>query len=421
MAVNAPQLGGDIQKQADLERMKFRATALFWLVTGLFVLAALFEKRYPWLSFVRATAEAAMVGAIADWFAVTALFRHPFNLKIPHTAIIPHRKDAIAGQFGQFVQDNFLTETVITTRLRSLDVARRAAQWLSRPENSRQIAGHTAMALAALVQVVKDEDVEVVIEHGVVDRIRSTRFAPLLGSTLTLVVAGNRHQDLLYAALRLVAHLVEENRKEIQARISRETPWWMPRPVDKAIYKKITAMLNDTLRAVRQDPNHPLHARFNQVVNRFVDDLKNSPEIVVQEEALKEEFLHHPAVREFSSSLWLDLKTALLEYSTNPNSTLRPPIQNGISRFGEAMLEDEALLAKINNWVEEIARYFIRAYGYEAGQLITQTIQRWDAEATGRKIELHIGRDLQFIRINGTLVGGLVGLVIHILVRLVNL
>lgn len=404
----------DRYRRVELDKMKRRATALFWAVTATFIMASLLVKQYPWLSYVQATAEAAMVGALADWFAVTALFRHPLGLKIPHTAIIPHRKDSIAANFGQFVQTNFLTEAVIAERLSAVDLARQAAEWLSRPENSRHLANHVAAGLTAVVQVVNDEDILTIIEQGVEDRMRATQFAPMLAKTLPLVVAGSRHQELLYASLKLVTLVVEENKADIQAKISQETPWWVPRTVDQAIYRKIVAMLEETVREVRTNPDHPLHAKFIDLVNQFVENLESSPDILAQEEGLKEELLKHPAVREFSASLWQDLKTALLEYGANPDSNLRPPIQQGIARFGQAMGQDRAMLDKINGWLEEIARYLVRAYGHEAEQLIANTIRNWDAEATSNKVELHIGRDLQFIRINGTIVGGLVGLGIHI-------
>jgi uncharacterized membrane-anchored protein YjiN (DUF445 family) len=409
---------GDRYRQAELAKMKRRATGLFWLVTAIFIGASMLVGQYGWLSYVQATAEAAMVGALADWFAVTALFRHPLGLKIPHTAIIPHRKDSIAANFGQFVQSNFLTETVIAERVRAMDPARQAAAWLGRPENSRHLADHAAAGLTAVVQVVNDEDILTVIEQGVEDRIRATQFAPMLAKTLPLVVAGSRHQELLYGSLKLVTLVVEENEADIQAKISQETPWWLPRAVDQAIYRKIVAMLEETVEEVRTDPEHPLQAKFIDLINQFVENLENSPDVLAQEEALKEEFLKHPAVREFSSSLWQDLKTALLEYGTNPDSNLRPPIQAGLARFGQALGQDRAMLDKINGWLEEIVRYLVRVYGHEAGQLISMTIRNWDAEATSRKVELHIGRDLQFIRINGTIVGGLVGLGIHVVGQL---
>ena len=407
--------GDEAFRQAELDKMKRRATALFWLVTAIFVVARIFENHYPWLGFVRATAEAAMVGAIADWFAVTALFRHPLNLKIPHTAIIPNRKDRIAQNFGIFVQSNFLSEEVIAGRLRSMNLAGRMAHWLSQPENGRQIARHVAVSLAAITQVVKDEDVQEMIERGVVARLRSIRIAPLLANGLSLLTSDNRHQDLLYRTLKLLADFLKENKGAILKKIDRETPWWLPPSVDEAIYQKFVSMIDETLQNVSANPNHLLYQKFDEQIQRFVENLKNSPDIPAREEALKEELLQHPIVQEFSASLWLDLKTSLLEHSSNPNAEIQASIQQGLTKFGETLLHDAALRHKVNAWSEEIARYLIRAYGDEIGQLIAQTIRNWDTEATSRKIELNIGRDLQFIRINGTLVGGLVGLAIYCL------
>jgi uncharacterized membrane-anchored protein YjiN (DUF445 family) len=420
MRLITPQMNEDIQKQIELDRMKYRAAALFWVVTVIFILATIFEPVYSWLSFVRATAEAAMVGAIADWFAVTAIFQHPLGLKIPHTAIVPNRKDNIAEQFGRFVQDNFLTKEVIATKLHSINIARQAARWLSQPENSRQLAKHVAVALTAIIQVIRDEDVQPIIEQGVIDRVRSTRFSPLVANLLNLIVAGNKDRELLYGTLRLASHMIEENKAEIRAKISRETPWWTPRTFDTFLYYKLTTMLEETLDAVQSDPDHPLREKFKELVNEFVESLKTSPDVLAQEELLKEELLQHPAVQEFTASLWLDLKTNLLERSTSPDSRLGEPIQQGLIKFGEALLNDETMLAKTNRWLEEIARYLVTAYGHEVGQLITQTIQQWDIEATTHKIELNVGRDLQFIRINGTIVGGLVGLVIHTVYQVIN-
>lgn len=403
----------DTNKQAELRRMKLSAAALFWFVTIIFVLASTLEDQYFWMGFVRATAEAAMVGAIADWFAVTALFRHPMGLKIPHTAIIPSRKDSIGQRFGRFVKSNFLSGEVIGDRLRTMDVTKRVAKWISRPENSELIAGYVAVGLAAVVQVIKDEAVQEIIEHNITIRIRSTQIAPLLGNGISLVLSGHRQQELLHGMLNLGAHLLDENKDVIQKRIGEETPWWLPQTVDNVIYQKIVDAVEKMLREVSSDPNHPLHADFDAVVSRFVEDLKHSPDVVAREEAFKEEFLQHPIVREFSASLWLDIKMSLIEHSAIPDSDLRKPIQQGIMHFGKAILDDEILLEKIDQWVQEGAVYLIKEYGDEVEHLISNTISKWDAEETSRKIELHVGKDLQFIRINGTIVGGLAGLVIH--------
>jgi uncharacterized membrane-anchored protein YjiN (DUF445 family) len=400
-------------KEAELRRMKLLASALFWVATLIFVLGSILEDYYPWIGFIRATAEAAMVGAIADWFAVTALFRHPLNLKIPHTAIIPTRKDSIGRSFGHFVKTNFLSGEVISSRLRGMNLTRQVFDWISRAENSRLLADYIAVGLAAVVKVMKDEDVQGLIERNLASRLRSTPIAPLLGKGLSLVMSGNREQELLNGALKLGAHLLRENKTDLMSKISRETPWWLPPTVDRAIYEKIVEATDKVLQEVSNDPKHPLHQKFSEVMDQFVEDLQTSPDVAAREEAWKEELLQQPVVQEFASSLWQDIKTLLLEYDTHPDSDIRQPIQRGLIRFSEAVLENETMVDKINGWLEGGALHLIREYGHEVEQLISQTISNWDAEETSRKIELHVGKDLQFIRINGTLVGGLVGLVIY--------
>jgi uncharacterized membrane-anchored protein YjiN (DUF445 family) len=405
----------DQTRQIELEKMKRTATALFWVVMAVFVLAKIYEPRSPWLGFLRAFAEAAMVGALADWFAVTALFRHPLGLKIPHTAILPTRKDEIGAQLGQFVQENFLAREVIADKVHSMDAAQLAARWLSAPENSRRLAGHVTSALAAMAQVMNDEDVQGLIERNVAARIQATRFSSLAANILGIVMAGNRHQNLLYGTLKLVSHLVAENERGLRKKIGRETPWWLPRAVDDAIYDRLVKVVDDTTADVRVNSNHPLHEKFTGVVNQFIEELRTSPDVEAQEQAIKAELLEHPVVREFSASLWADIKAALLGQSAEARADLQATIAQGLTQFGHGLLADDRLLAKLNLWAEEIAHYFISQYGHEVAHLIAATVSRWDAAAATRKMELNIGKDLQYIRINGTIVGGLVGLVIHTL------
>lgn len=400
--------------------MKLLATSLLVLATIIFFIASIYEAQGVWIGFVRATAEAAMVGAIADWFAVTALFRYPLGLKIPHTAIIPTRKDAIGRTLGNFIKTNFLAAEVISGRLRSMDVTRQLATWISHPENSRLIANYVAVGVAGVVQVVKDEDVQNLIERNIAARLRSTNIAPILGDVLGFIASGNRQQELLEGTLKFGASFLEENRDVIKSKIAEQTPWWLPQNVDNVIYQKIVDATDRTLQEVSINPDHPLRYRFDQAITRFIDDLKHSPDVLAKEEAFKEEFLQDPVVREFSSSLWIDLKNSLVEHSDNPDSDIRKPIRQGIVRFGETLLENGDLLVKIDRWVHEAALYLVREYGHEVEQLISQTISKWDAAETSRKIELQVGKDLQFIRINGTLVGGLVGFLIHAMAFLIK-
>ncbi|RMF03695.1 MAG: DUF445 domain-containing protein [Chloroflexi bacterium] len=401
----------DQGRQVELNRMKLIATAMLGLAIVIFVVASLFEEQAVWIGFVRAAAEAAMVGAIADWFAVTALFRHPLGLKIPHTAIIPRRKNSLALQFGQFVQNNFLSEQVIADRLRSVDIARSVAVWLSAPANSRAVAGVVAAVIRGVLQVVRDEDVQHIIERGLAAQIRAVKVAPLTGSVLSLLLSGERQQELLNGIIKVMSGVLEENQATFRAQIRKETPWWLPDAVDNKIYEKIVMGLDNMMQEVSANPEHPLQVKFNEVLTSFITDLQTSPELIERGEQLKEEFLENPGVQEFASSLWLDLKTSLLDYSNNPEAGLSTPIQ----KFGVALQNDPPLLEKINRWLEEAVRYLVRSYGHEVGEMITTTITEWDTESTSRKIELQVGKDLQYIRINGTIVGGLVGLVIHTL------
>ncbi len=379
----------------------------------IFVAAKIFESTYPWLGFVRATTEAAMVGGIADWFAVTALFRYPLGLKIPHTAIIPTRKNEIGYHLGQFVLDNFLVESIISDRLRSLNAAQKLTHWLTNPANSHQLAEHLAVGLAAIVQTMKDEDIQALIEQNVVSRVRSTRFAPGLAKLLNLLSAEERHQKLLYGLLQILGRLIEENKPLIQEQIGRELPRLMPTMVQNLAYRWLVQAVYNTRDQVKNNPDHPLHDKFCELLTEAIDHLKNSPDIETREIALKEELLQHPMVQEFSASLWQDLKTTLTHYTPDTGSKLQETIQQGAMRFGESLLQDELFLSKINRWLEQIIHYFVQEYGHEAAQLISTTISKWDGDDAALKIESYVGKDLQYIRINGTLVGGLVGLIIY--------
>lgn len=403
----------DANKRTELGQMKFVATALLGVVTVIYVAATLFEGQSLWVGFVAATAEAAMVGAIADWFAVTALFRHPLNLKVPHTAIIPRRKDSIAEHFGNFVQRNFLTEQVISDKLHSMNLAEKIARWMSQPENSAIIANQVTIGLAGIMQIMSDEDIQEMIERSVQSQIRSTRIAPILGNLLSLVISGQRKQELFEGTVQFGAHILEENKDVIQEKIAEETPKWFPEAVDKAIYKKVVDVTEKTLREIDSNPDHPFRQRFDSVLDKFLDDLKHSPEIQAKEEALKEELLQQPVVQDFASTLWVDIKRSVLEHSTDPNAEFRAAVQHGITQFGKTLLKDSVLLAKTNRWLEAGAIFLTQEYGHEAAHLISETVKKWDAQSASDKIELEIGKDLQFIRINGTIVGGLAGLLIH--------
>lgn len=402
------------QRRAELTRMRRLATGLLILASLIFLVTRILEQRYPWLAIVRATAEAAMVGAIADWFAVTALFHHPFGLKIPHTAIIPSRKDALGESLGRFVQNNFLTEQVMVEKLHSLQVGRRAALWLHEPANNAVVSEYATVLIGGLAQVARDDDVQDLIERTLVERISALPAAPLTGHLLKRLLSGKHQQELLYGTLQAVAYGLEENKDAIRKTISRAKPWWILVSVDDAVYQRLVGLVNTTLHELNADPEHPLHERFGVALDRLVDRLQHDPELIARGEEIKRELLAHPIVREVASSLWQDLKALLLDPQLTENSPLREPIQRGVTRLSEALLADTELQAKIDGYAERAVRFLIHEYGHEAQKLIAQTVRRWDPRDIAQKLELQVGKELQYIRINGTLVGGMVGLLIYL-------
>lgn len=407
----------EAQRVARLRTMKRWALALLVLATVVFVVARYFEGAYPWLGIVRATAEASMIGGLADWFAVTALFRHPLGIPIPHTAIIPSRKDRVGQTLGLFVQKNFLNKDVIVAKLHTLRASEKMAHWMVEPENSRRIARQLARSLAAAANVLRDEDVEGVITRAVVGRVQKTQVAPLLGRALSLLTAGNRHQALLDDAIRLLAKGITENQDLIRERVEKESPWWVPGAVDDRIAARIVAALERTVQAVHQDPNHPLRARFDAAIDEFIVKLQASPEVILKAEQIKEDLLQADTVRQFSASLWSDAKASIARHAENPEGFNPESIERGLTAFGNAILSDPVLMEKVDAWLIEAVVAVVERYQDEVGELIAGTVRRWDPVATSERIELAIGRDLQFIRINGTLVGGLAGMALYLVQR----
>ena len=409
-------------KQQALFKAKLFATSLLFLAMLLFIVAVLVGDQHPWAGFVKATAEASMVGAIADWFAVTALFRHPLGLKIPHTAIIPNRKHVIATEFGKFVREKFLSEELIADKMDTMAATRQLAEWLVQPQHSDQVAEQIAIGVGAVVNVMQDEEVQTLIEERLVVQIRAIHFAPIVGNLLDLLTAGNRQQELFSGIVRFGANFLKENKAEVTAMINEGLPKWIRiGGIDSTIYKKIVDGVDATLQEIDANPEHPLQVSFNAAMQRYIEELKNSPEVQAKETALKEEFLQHELLQQFSTSLWADIKASFLVRGSQSHQALRQSIQNMLVNFAQAVLADAELYRKVDVWVQKIAIYLTKTYGYEVENLIATTIDNWDTQQASREIELQIGKDLQYIRVNGTIIGGLVGLIFHTLSVVVHL
>ena len=403
----------DAARATDLAAMKRIATGLFALVAVIFVVARLLAGSITGIDYVEAFAEAAMVGALADWFAVTALFRHPLRLPIPHTAIIPNRKDQIGQSLGEFVEGNFLTRELLDERLADANVAARLGRWLAQPVNARRAAHVCGDAVRGALEVADDESISRSIEAVVESRIRSTEVAPLVGRAVDIGIAGGHLQRLLDSVLIGLAGFVDDNRATLRAQLENESPWWIPERIDDRIFDKIVNGMHRFIAEVADNPDHQVRDSIDRRVRGLTERMRTDPVLIAKGEQLKAEVLAHPDVRAWIASLWGELKRSLDAAAGDPDSELQRRLAANLAQVAHRLADDRELQHKVDTWVAGAVGYVVENYRGEVAQLIASTVQRWDGESTSRRMELQVGRDLQFIRINGTIVGGLAGVVIH--------
>ena len=411
----------DPQRARDLATMKRLATGLFLVAAAVFLACVLMgEDAGAWVGYVRATAEASMVGALADWFAVTALFRHPLGVPIPHTAIIPRKKDQIGTSLGTFVQENFLTRAVVEERLGHVDVPGRLGAFLAAPGRAERLAGDAGAALGALSDLIADDEVQQAVSTFVDRKLRETPAAPGLARVLELAVDGNRHQEVLSAGLSGLAEFLADNRLVFRTRLGDASPAWVPDWVDDKVFDRVFELLRGFLAEVGADPQHPVRQVYDRRLRNYVHKLRTDPETAARVEQFKAEVLEHPAVRTWSGSLWTTAKSSVLTAAADPDSQLRARMVSVI-RSGARLLTDDPTVREVvqRNSVRG-AGWAVERFAGDAAELVGTTVARWDTEETSRRIELQVGRDLQFIRVNGTVVGGLAGLVIYTIAQLIS-
>lgn len=397
--------------------MKWIATGFLVVAGVVYVITTVFGGQ-GWLGYVRAMAEASMVGALADWFAVTALFRRPLGLPIPHTAIIPTRKDTLGQNLADFVGTNFLTEQIVRDKLRRVSVSRRLGEWLGKPGSAERITAELATAMRGAVTVLRDEDIQAVLEQAVVNRVLAEPWGPPLGKLLGRILTDGAHQKLVDLLCDRAYEWVRDNHTTVLRVVSDRAPSWSPRFVDGLLADKVYSEVLAFAWAVKTDVNHPMRLAIDTFLIEFAGDLQKDPDTMRRAEQFKNQVLAHPEVRDLIGSAWGTAKRMLLDAAEDPSSELRVRVRQGLVSLGSRLTEDAALRDKVDNWVEDAAAYVVSKYSSEIITLITDTVARWDAQETSRKIELQVGRDLQFIRINGTVVGALAGLVIYSLSRL---
>ena len=388
------------------------------LVAAVVDLLALRAGDRTWVGYVRAAAEAGMVGGLADWFAVTALFRKPLGLPVPHTAIIPTRKAELGRGLSDFVGTHFLSAGVVRQRLRSVGIAARLGGWLAQPSNAARVTDEAANALRGVVRVLRDDDVRAVLEQTIVPRLRAASVGPPLGRLLDQVVQDRAHDGLVQLAVDQAYTWLSTNEHVVVSAVSRQAPLWSPKFVDDAVASRVYRELVRVAGDVRADRDHPLRRSIDLFLTQTAQNLQNDLETMHRAEQLKESLLSHPAVRSSMGDIFSSVRTMLLDAIATPDSELRRRATEGLASFGARLVEDAALRDKVGGWVETVAGHLVSTYRGEITATITETIDRWDGEETSRKVELAVGRDLQFIRVNGTVVGSLAGLAIHAVTQL---
>lgn len=401
----------DGDKAIELRRMKRIPVLLLLLMALLF--AATLHHPAAWAGWLHAFAEAGMVGALADWFAVVALFRHPLGLPIPHTAIIPNRKNEIGESMARFVAEHFLEPAVVRQKLANTNLAVLVVNWLRSEKGQRSIQDLGAAALGWAFQALHEARVRRFFSRLSSKQLANVSLAPMLGNVLQWLVRGQRHQQILTQVLRQTIVLVHDHRDAIRARVQQESPWWVPGFVDDRILKKMLERIEHQLFEMALDPDHVLRARFNEWLQRLAHELKTNPEHRRLGEDIKQQLLANDELQEYLYGLWSDFAAYVETDIEKPDSVIKQQLGQWLDGAAEELEADPDMQAWINDWLVDAITEIVGRNSTQIASLISDTVNTWDGEDTSRRVELAIGRDLQFIRINGTLVGGLVGLLIH--------
>jgi uncharacterized membrane-anchored protein YjiN (DUF445 family) len=400
----------DEQRRRGLRRMRTLAVSLLVFAA---VVYAVTRDRQGLLGFVNAGAEASMVGAIADWFAVTALFKRPLGLPIPHTALIPRRKEELGRSLEEFVGENFLQETIIRERLDVARLSHRFGHWLADEANSRRVVDEAAAVLHIGLTRIRDADMVALVEEALLPRFLAEPVSPVAGSLLEEVVRDGAHHGLVDLTLEEVHRWLVQNEEIFVEIVGERAPWWSPSALNDRVTHRMHIEAVKWVEDIRRDPYHHARTALDSALEQLARDLLHDPGTQERMERLKNRVLAHPQLLVTATSLWNAFRRALMESLDDADGPLRLRALAELRGFGERLAEDTALRERLDRYAADLTVFVVSRYGDELTAVITHTVNRWDGKEAARKIELHVGRDLQFIRINGTIVGGLVGVVIH--------
>jgi len=405
------------QRRRQLTVTKRRATALLAAVTVVFVVSSVWGGTATWVEYLQATAAASMVGGLADWFAVTALFRHPLGLPIPHTAIVVERKDQFGATLGAFIRESFLTRGVLVERVRSAALVGRLGTWLSTEDNAIRAAAEMADAAVAAADLLRDDDVHAAIEDLVRERVDSIPLAPLAGRALRFFTQDGRHDELLDAALSGLDRYLGDHGQELKKQFGHRSPWWLPGAMEDRIFDRLLEGARSVLQDMAGDRDHELRRQFDTRLRLLAAELETSVDLWERGECIKHDFLAQPQVREWVTALWADAKASLRAQACDPGSPLRRRMVAAIMAAGRRLQDDADLAATVETAVERGVGYLADHFDGDIAAFVSGTIGRWDAEETASRLELLLGPDLQYVRINGTVVGAAAGLALHAIGR----
>lgn len=403
------------KKYGDFKRTKLIATSLFLLMLVCYCFFKYFESAYPWLGYFRAFTEAGMVGALADWFAVTALFRYPLGIRLPHTAIIPNNKARIGENIGDFVELNFFAADTIDEKLRSKDLIREIAEWFH--ENTF-VVDELCLVIPHVLNAIDDKDIRRFVRENILSAIRSVDLAPLLGNLLAAITADNKLQEHFDSALKIVEKLFQKAKPYIREKISGRSPWYMKIfGVDYTIYDKIITSVDEELESLK-DPRHTLRAELKVKNAELIAQLKSSPAYRRKVEELRDAILNNGDFLAYLDNAWNEIKPAINRDAICENSKLKSGLIEAMQVLSRGLLQDTSVRDKMNALMRDVLTGIMRRHPRAISTFINREVSGWDTGTLIQQTEIAIGSDLQFIRINGTVIGGLVGLLIYIATRL---
>jgi len=406
--------------QPGAQGMKVVATGLLVVMAAVFAFTRTLEPTYPWLGYVKSFAEAAMVGGLADWFAVTALFRHPLGLPIPHTAIIPRNKDRIGEALANFIRENFLIPSVVARRMQRLDVAAAAGRFLQTPagEGTRIRAGASRL-IADIFESLDDERLGGIVKGAISARLRKMEISPLLGHALASAINEDRHVPMLEAAIRWTARALDANEQLIREMVRKKANWALKLAgLDEKLADSIIDGLRKLTVEMSTDPAHPVRLKVEEALAQLANDLQQRPETRERVEAMKEQLLDNKSVNLWLDTLWQRGREAIIKAARNPDAVLAGKLGEVLKSLGGTLEKDRRIRGAINEFARRAVVGMAASYGGSIVKLVSETVRGWDARTVTDRLEAAVGRDLQYIRINGTLVGGLVGLVLHVIDKL---